>query len=71
MVNTPKESWSAVKSVFRQHHSLVVTLPMFIRKVLHIQQGDMLEFEWKPDGKEFVCRKFVPGGEKNGGDNRG
>ena len=57
MVNTKKPSWIAIKRVYRQHNSLVITLPMMVRRGLKITQGDYVEFEYKPDSKRAVIHK--------------
>lgn len=46
----------SVKKVFKQHNSLVVTLPLLMRRDLGIQRGDHLVFEWDPKSK--FCKVF-------------
>lgn len=45
-----------IKKVFKQHNSLVVTLPVLLRRDLGIERGDHLVFEW--DGESSLCEVY-------------
>lgn len=42
-----------IKRVHRQHNSLVMVVPMVVRKLLDIRQGDYVYFSW-PRGRKSV-----------------
>lgn len=63
-----RTKYSVLKRVYRQHHSLVVTLPMVVREGLEIKEGDYVEFSYKPGGKRLTLKKFPVGGKRNGRD---
>lgn len=58
MVNTDKTKMVQPKRVFRQHNSLVVTLPIMVREKLNIRQGDYVLFEWTETGKNVKIMKL-------------
>ena len=58
MVNTNNTKMVLPKRVFRQHNSLVVTLPILIRRKLGIKKGDYLLFEWSDKSKKVEIDRF-------------
>lgn len=44
---TVRMSEMSIKKVFRQHNSRVVTLPLQMRRLLGIEAGDYVVFEWE------------------------
>ncbi len=52
-------AYEMVKRVFRQHSSLVIVLPLYLRKLLSIQQGDHILFRVEDDqGKRVIFSKL-------------
>lgn len=51
----------SVKKVFKQHSSVVVTLPVLLRRDLGIERGDHLVFEWDPTGNFAKVYKWHRG----------
>ncbi len=58
MVNTSKTKMVQPKRVFRQHNSLVITLPVLVREKLKIQAGDYVLFEWTKSKNSVRIVKF-------------
>lgn len=58
MVNTRKTKMVQPKRVFRQHNSLVVTLPVLVREKFKLKAGDYLLFEWTKTRKSVKIVKF-------------
>jgi len=58
MVNTHNTKMVLPKRVFKQHNSLVVTLPILIRRKLGIKRGDYLLFEWSDESKKVEIDRF-------------
>lgn len=60
-------SYEIVKKVFRQHHSLVIVLPLFLRRRLGIHQGDHVLFQVEDDGdKRVIFSKLDLKGAEHG-----
>ncbi|MBA7479871.1 hypothetical protein ES707_15312 [subsurface metagenome] len=47
-----------IKKVFRQHNSLVVVVPMYLRSTWDLKAGDYLIFEKPRAGRTVFLRKF-------------
>lgn len=47
-------SYEVVKRVYRQHHSLVIVLPLYLRRLLGIQKGDYVLFQIEEDGDKRI-----------------
>lgn len=58
MHNTRNTKMVLPKRIFRQHNSLVVTLPVLIRQKLGVKKGDYLLFEWTEQSKTVKIDKF-------------
>ncbi len=58
MNNTRNTKMVMPKRIFKQHNSLVVTLPMLIRRKLDVKRGDYLLFEWSEQSKKVKIDKF-------------
>ncbi len=58
MVNTITAVDTDVKRVFRQHRSLVVVVPMYLRKAWDLKAGDYIVFEKPRAGSTAFLRKF-------------
>lgn len=58
MVNTKQTKMVLPKKIFRQHNSLVVVLPVLIRRKLDIKKGDYLLFEWTERSKKVKIDRF-------------
>ena len=54
----------SIKKVFKQHNSLVVTLPVVVRKDLGVERGDYLVFEWVPNAPFVKLYKHHQGVER-------
>lgn len=65
MDNTNNTKMVLPKRVFKQHNSLVVTLPILIRRKLGIKKGDYILFEWTEKSKKVKIDRFR-GNAKNG-----
>ncbi|MBA7582012.1 hypothetical protein ES708_23931 [subsurface metagenome] len=65
-------AYEMVKRVFRQHSSLVIVLPLYLRKLLKIKQGDHVVFQIEDDqGKQVIFSKLdlgVPDHGRDSGD---
>lgn len=62
-------SYEMVKRVFRQHTSLVIVLPLYLRKLLNIKQGDHVVFQVEDDqGKRVIFSKLDFGVADHGRD---
>ncbi len=62
-------AYEMVKRVFRQHSSLVIVLPLYLRKLLSIQQGDHVVFQIEDDqGKRVIFSKLDFGETDQGRD---
>ena len=59
------KNYVTLKKVYRTHHSLVVTLPWFMKKDLGVNTGDYLAFEWRP-GRKIVRVKRLELGAGHG-----
>lgn len=57
-VNTMAVTDTDVKKVFRQHNSLIVVVPMYLRLAWDIKPGDFLVFEKRRGGRSAMVRKF-------------
>ncbi len=64
MINTKTTKMVLPKKIFRQHNSLVVVLPILIRRKLGIKKGDYLLFEWTERSKKVKIDRFR-GNSKN------
>ncbi|MBA7710130.1 hypothetical protein ES703_119062 [subsurface metagenome] len=63
-------AYEIVKRVFRQHSSLVIVLPLYLRKLLNIHQGDHVVFQVEDDqGKRVIFSKLDFGVLDHGRDN--
>lgn len=61
-----------VKRVFRQHTSLIIVLPLYLRTLLNIQQGDHVVFHCDDSkGGRIRFSKLDFGATKNGRDSAG
>jgi len=64
--------YEIVKRVFRQHSSLVIVLPLYLRKILDIKQGDHVVFHIRdPRGRKVLFSKLdfkEPAHGRSGGD---
>ena len=58
MVNTRYTKMVMPKRIFKQHNSLVVVLPVLIRRKLDIKKGDYLLFEWSEKSKKVEIDRF-------------
>lgn len=58
MVNTKQTKMVLPKKIFRQHNSLVVVIPVLIRRKLDIKKGDYLLFEWTERSKKVKIDRF-------------
>jgi len=58
MDNTNNTKMVMPKRVFKQHNSLVVTLPRLIRQKLGIKKGDYLLFEWSDKSTKVEIDRF-------------
>ena len=58
MVNTRNTKMVMPKRIFKQHNSLVVVLPILIRRKLGIKKGDYLLFEWTEKSKKVEIDRF-------------
>lgn len=58
IINTMAITDTDVKRVFRQHSSLVVVVPMYLRKAWDLKAGDFLTFEKPRVGHTAFLRKF-------------
>ncbi|MBA7539098.1 hypothetical protein ES705_31376 [subsurface metagenome] len=47
-------SYEMVKRVYRQHSSLLIVLPLYLRRSLGIQKGDYVLFRIEDDGDKRV-----------------
>lgn len=47
-------TYEVVKKVFRQHGSVAVVLPLYLRRTLNINQGDYVVFEVEDDKDQTV-----------------
>jgi len=61
MANTKKTKMVQPKRVFRQHNSMVVTIPVMVREKLKLKIGDYLLFEWSSTGKTVKVVKMKEG----------
>ena len=55
----------SIKRVFKQHASLVVTVPDFVKRHLDIQKGDYVVFEWDPGDESAKFYKWHKGVERS------
>lgn len=56
-----------INRVFRQHNSLVITVPVALQKLLDIRKGDYVYFTWPRARKDVRFGKVVlRKGRKNG-----
>jgi len=60
-------AYEIVKRVFRQHSSLVIVLPLYLRKLLNIRQGDHVVFHVEDDQGNRVIFSKLNFGEYNHG----
>ncbi len=58
MVNTRNTKLVMPKRIFKQHNSLVVVLPVLIRRKLGLKKGDYLLFEWSDKSKSVKIDRF-------------
>ena len=58
MNNTKSTKMVLPKKIFRQHNSLVVVIPVLIRRKLGIKKGDYLLFEWSEKSKKVEIDRF-------------
>ena len=58
MNNTKSTKMVLPKKIFRQHNSLVVVIPVLIRRKLGIKKGDYLLFEWTDRSKKVKIDRF-------------
>jgi len=58
MNNTNNTKMVLPKRIFKQHNSLVVVLPVLIRRKLGIKRGDYLLFEWSDKSKTVRIDRF-------------
>jgi len=68
MVNTKPVIDTDIKRVYRQHASLVVVVPMYLRRAWGLKAGDYLIFEKPRAGHTVLLRKFE--GKKSRGRKR-
>lgn len=47
-------SHEVVKRVYRQHNSLVLVLPLYLRRLLNIQKGDYVLFQIEDSGDKRI-----------------
>lgn len=57
MNSKPMEKYVIVKRAYRQHNSLVITLPWFFRKEFNVRPGDHIEISWKYGQKHVKLSK--------------
>jgi len=57
-----------IAKVYRQHNSLVITVPLPVTIALGIERGNHVVFTWKQNNGEFEFSKFVPVGDRDGRD---
>jgi len=55
------ERHEVISRVHRQHNSLVVVVPLAVRSVAGIQQGDYVYWSWRRDGRAIRFGKVVIG----------
>ncbi len=58
MVKTDNTKMVLPKRIFKQHNSLVVVLPILIRRKLGIKRGDYLLFEWSEQSERVTIDRF-------------
>jgi len=61
------ESYFLAK-VYRQHNSLVITVPKPVCIALNLKVGEHMVFTWQQSEGKFKFNKFEPGGSKDGSD---
>jgi hypothetical protein len=66
MVNTKEPKYASIKKVYRQHNSLVITLPVWVLKSLGIGQGSYVSFEGRPGGGAVKFSKIITGADNGG-----
>lgn len=66
MKRTQSPYWTIVKRVYRQHNSLVMTLPWFVKRALKINEGDYIEIILRPGNKQAKIKKVIPKGVDHG-----
>lgn len=54
-----------IAKVYRQHNSLVLTIPRPVLTALGIVKGNHVVFKWSQQDCEFDFAKFVPEGAKD------
>lgn len=52
----------------KQHSSLVIIIPVLLRKYLKLQAGDYVVIRDNDDGKSVNMQKFIPEEPKNVGE---
>lgn len=55
----------SIKRVFKQHNSLVVTLPWWFRRWMKVERGDYLVFEQDDEGGQVKVYKWHKGVERS------
>lgn len=58
MDNTNNTEMVMPGRVFKQHSSLVVTLPILVRRKLGIKKGDYILFEWSDQSNKVTIERF-------------
>ncbi len=58
MDNTDNTKMVMPKRIFKQHNSLVVVLPILIRRKLGLKKGDYLLFEWSVKSNKVKIDRF-------------
>ena len=59
-----------IRRVHKHHNSLVMVVPMAVRKVLNIKRGDYVYFSWPRGRKTVRFGKVKLRGSGNGKDSR-
>ena len=58
-------AWISIKRVFKQHASMVVTVPLIVRSRLDIERGDYVVFEYDEDEDVVKFYKWHKGMERS------
>jgi hypothetical protein len=58
-----------ISRVQKQHHSLVIVIPMTIRQLIEISAGDYAVFSIDPKSNDIQFSKFISKGKADGPDN--
>lgn len=66
----PKLDGIHIQKAQKQHSSVVVVIPILVRRALGIKAGDHIVFTSHSNNHVVEMSKFIPGGKQNGKCNR-